>query len=329
MKSIYIAHPYGGDPSEREDAKRWVREIALLGYAPEAMWCVLTEVLDESSKGLGLQIDRHQVSRCDLILLTGSHVSTGMREEEWEARKRGISVLNLCGLSPVDAWVGKSIAAIIEADGEEQDGHNAAMRDLANVIVERDAYRKALDGLRATSGRERLDLVRRADKAEEERDEALKQLETAREERERGKFFRDNWFLDEARRQRDWGVSVERNGGEKALAAARALLEETRAERNDARKERDDARLLLAESLRERDEARAQRDHANLCARGDTRIGHDPESGCDGGDYGDVCPLVRYDGCLNACAICGETCSRPAPQACPLRNGEVVVTNGS
>jgi hypothetical protein len=242
MKSIYVAHPYGGDPSEREDAKRWVREIALLGYAPEAMWCVLTEVLDESHKGLGLQIDRHQVSRCDLVLLTGSHVSTGMREEEWEARKRGISVLNLCGLSPLDAWVGKSIAAIIEADGEEQDGRNAAMRDLANVIVERDAYRKALEDLRAAAGRERLDLVRRADKAENERDEAL-------------------------------------------LCTGK---------RHNA-----------------------------------TRIGHDPEIGCDGGDYGDVCPLVRYDGCLNACAICGETCSRPAPQACPLRNGAVVVTHGS
>jgi hypothetical protein len=162
------------------------------------------------------------------------------------------------------------------------------------------------------------DLVLRADKAVEERDEALKQLERSRSSRA---VSLPSSF--------DWCVSVERNGGEKALAAARALLEETRAERNDARKERDDARLLLAESLRERDEARAQRDHANLCARGDTRIGHDPESGCDGGDYGDVCPLVRYDGCLNACAICGETCSRPAPQACPLRNGAVVVTNGS
>jgi hypothetical protein len=54
-------------------------------------------------------------------------------------------------------------------------------------------------------------------------------------------------------------------------------------------------------------------------------VEHDPETGCDGGDYGDLCKLRYYAGGEHGCAVTGERTSRPAPASCPLRTKVVVV----
>jgi hypothetical protein len=56
-----------------------------------------------------------------------------------------------------------------------------------------------------------------------------------------------------------------------------------------------------------------------------TVIRVNPEEGCGGGDYGEVCPLRLYCGNYYSCVVTGTTTSTPAPSDCPLRRGEVVV----
>ena len=54
----------------------------------------------------------------------------------------------------------------------------------------------------------------------------------------------------------------------------------------------------------------------------------DPEQGCYGGEYGDLCPFRQYVGGLHNCAITGEQTAAPAPPLCPLRDGGAVVVRG-
>lgn len=98
----YIAHPFGQDPERnRAKARRWVRWAVTSGYAPEAMWILLTELFDDATpeqRALGLRVDCALVERCDEVWLVGGHVSLGMATEARHALECGIPVLDLTGL---------------------------------------------------------------------------------------------------------------------------------------------------------------------------------------------------------------------------------------
>jgi hypothetical protein len=83
MKLIYIAHPYSGDcDRNRANAAKWCAWAATkCGVSPVADWIVLTSVLDESYRELGLACDVANVRRCDEVWLVGGRISDGMRVE--------------------------------------------------------------------------------------------------------------------------------------------------------------------------------------------------------------------------------------------------------
>jgi hypothetical protein len=103
MKVVYIAHPLGaGEDREanRARASRWVAWSATQGVAPVADWIILSGQWDESLRGLGLEIDKALITRCDELWLVGGRVSPGMRVESDAAIEAGLPVRNLTGLGP-------------------------------------------------------------------------------------------------------------------------------------------------------------------------------------------------------------------------------------
>lgn len=98
MIAVYVAHQYGGKPENREAAKRWVRWLAELGYAPICTWIVLTEMWDESHRDDGLTIDCELISRSDVVLLCGHDVSSGMQVERDYADGCGVPVVDVTDL---------------------------------------------------------------------------------------------------------------------------------------------------------------------------------------------------------------------------------------
>jgi len=84
MIVAYIAHQYGGDRSDLTSAKRYVSLIASLGgIAPIAPWITLCEMWDESRREEGLAIDIAVARRCDVVLLCGPSISSGMLRESF------------------------------------------------------------------------------------------------------------------------------------------------------------------------------------------------------------------------------------------------------
>ena len=99
-KCVYIAHPLGKDPKERElnrvRASKWVAWAGEQGVCPMASWIILSGEWPETDeyRALGLAMDFAQIRRCDEVWLCGSHVSPGMGLEAEYAKKCGIPVVD-------------------------------------------------------------------------------------------------------------------------------------------------------------------------------------------------------------------------------------------
>ena len=98
MKTIYLAHEYGGDPKNREAAKRWARWALDRGVAVVADWLWITEVWDESRRDQGLAIDFELIERVDEVWLVGPRISDGMAQEAKHAKFHGKAVFDFTGL---------------------------------------------------------------------------------------------------------------------------------------------------------------------------------------------------------------------------------------
>ena len=102
MRVVYIAHPLGADPLQREvnraRAARWVMWAAICGVAPVADWIILSGQEDDSFRDRGLAIDVALVARCDEIWLCGGRVSPGMAIERDAAIAAGVRVVDLTAL---------------------------------------------------------------------------------------------------------------------------------------------------------------------------------------------------------------------------------------
>lgn len=99
---VYIAHPLGGGPERelnRERATRWAVWAAVhMGVSPVADWIVLSSLLDESNRSLGLACDVALLPRCDELWLVGGRISEGMAIERDTAWDAGVLVRDLTDL---------------------------------------------------------------------------------------------------------------------------------------------------------------------------------------------------------------------------------------
>ncbi len=100
MKVVYIAAPLTADTPEgiaenRRVGALWAAWAALSGFSPVCSWIVLTGVLSEEYRELGLKCDCAQVERCDSVWLCGGRISGGMRVEALHAYRREIPIFDL------------------------------------------------------------------------------------------------------------------------------------------------------------------------------------------------------------------------------------------
>lgn len=97
----YVAHPLNAPTREGilrniNRAECWVRYLALVGFAPVATWTTLASAWDEATgRDLGLEIDCDLVRSCDVIVLTGPQLSSGMRHELAAMHERFRPVIDL------------------------------------------------------------------------------------------------------------------------------------------------------------------------------------------------------------------------------------------
>lgn len=93
MIAAYLSHPLSAPTREgieenRRRAAKWAAWLFKQGYAVECSWIVMTGELEETpeNRARGLECDKEQVRRCDLMVLGGSRVSSGMLEESSVAK---------------------------------------------------------------------------------------------------------------------------------------------------------------------------------------------------------------------------------------------------
>jgi hypothetical protein len=95
---VYIAHPLNAPTPEgmeqnRRNAARWAAWAALTqNVSPVCDWVVLSSVLSEEHRELGLQCDLALIARVDEVWLVGGRVSSGMKIEADHAKLLGIPV---------------------------------------------------------------------------------------------------------------------------------------------------------------------------------------------------------------------------------------------
>ena len=97
MKMVYICSPLRGDHKKNiAKANEYAREEALKGNCAIAPHCVFTQFLDDEvpeERSLGQKMGKELLCRCDELLVCGSIISEGMREEIKTAYENGIAVL--------------------------------------------------------------------------------------------------------------------------------------------------------------------------------------------------------------------------------------------
>lgn len=110
MRLVYIAHPYGGDPSNLQAAREWVRWAFGAGkdVCPIAPWIVTCEILDDanpSDRRRGMETNMETVLKVNQVWLCGPRVSSGMLQEARVAFGKGIPVLDFTGYdAPPDGY---------------------------------------------------------------------------------------------------------------------------------------------------------------------------------------------------------------------------------
>lgn len=97
MKLVYICSPLRGEPGKNiAKANEYAREEAMKGTCAIAPHCVFTQFLDDEvpeERWLGKEMGKALLCRCDALLVCGSIISEGMREEIKTAYENGIVVL--------------------------------------------------------------------------------------------------------------------------------------------------------------------------------------------------------------------------------------------
>ena len=88
MIAVYLAHPLSaptvyGIEQNRKRAAEWAKWLHGHGFAVECSWITLTGVIEETpeNRARGLRADCELVSRCDVMVLCGPRVSSGMLQE--------------------------------------------------------------------------------------------------------------------------------------------------------------------------------------------------------------------------------------------------------
>lgn len=99
MKTVYLAHCYGGDPMNRANAKKWARWALERGVAVLADWLWITEVWTEEKRMEGMRVNRELINRADEVWLVGPEISQGMKDEANHARERGKPVVDFTKLA--------------------------------------------------------------------------------------------------------------------------------------------------------------------------------------------------------------------------------------
>lgn len=95
MITVYVAHQYGGDQANRAAAAKWCAFFASLGYAPSAMWIVLTGEWSEDMRDQGLLTDFEGIERSDAMVLVGPNISDGMQQEARHALDEDVPLVDL------------------------------------------------------------------------------------------------------------------------------------------------------------------------------------------------------------------------------------------
>lgn len=97
MKLVYICSPLRGEPEKNiAKANEYAREEAMKGNCAIAPHCVFTQFLNDEvpdERWLGQEMVKALLCRCDELLVCGSIISEGMREEIKIAYENGITVL--------------------------------------------------------------------------------------------------------------------------------------------------------------------------------------------------------------------------------------------
>jgi len=101
-KVVYIAHPLGSGPdreANRQNAAAWCSWAVMhFNVTTVADWVVLSGVLSEDHRDLGLECDLALVERCDELWLVGGRVSPGMEIERAHAIAFGVVVRDFTAL---------------------------------------------------------------------------------------------------------------------------------------------------------------------------------------------------------------------------------------
>jgi len=99
LNLIYLAHPYGGDPrnlalAEDRRGKMQEREPRVIILAP---WISMARQQPDSGemRRRALELCCIVASRCDAIVLTGTHISEGMAAERDACAAAGGTVIDL------------------------------------------------------------------------------------------------------------------------------------------------------------------------------------------------------------------------------------------
>jgi hypothetical protein len=93
MIAAYLAHPLTaltreGIDQNRANAAKWAAWLWRQGFAVECSWITATGELEETAanRELGLKSDCEQVRRCDVMVLCGPRISSGMLREAGAAK---------------------------------------------------------------------------------------------------------------------------------------------------------------------------------------------------------------------------------------------------
>ena len=91
----YKKFMWGDHEKNIAKANEYAREEALKGNCAIAPHCVFTQFLDDEvpeERSLGQEMGKELLCRCDELLVCGSIISEGMREEIKTAYENGITV---------------------------------------------------------------------------------------------------------------------------------------------------------------------------------------------------------------------------------------------
>lgn len=94
----YICSPYRGDIARNKDYARYLTRVAInSGFAPVAVHLYITEVTDEENpleRRKGMAAGTEILRQCSYMIIGNRYgLSSGMKEEIYEARRNGIIIL--------------------------------------------------------------------------------------------------------------------------------------------------------------------------------------------------------------------------------------------